>query len=119
MMAKRSLIELREEMRAVARGDREASALPAGALLDVLSVPENLDLLRMIAEEAPRSVSELAARAGRAQANVSRALHRLATHGLVRLERDGKQVRPQLVAQEVRVDLARSTYRTVRVLEAA
>ncbi|NPD69992.1 helix-turn-helix domain-containing protein (plasmid) [Lichenicola cladoniae] len=118
-MAKRSLIELREEMRAVARGDRQASALPAGAVLDVLSVPENLDLLRMIANSAPASVSELAALANRAQANVSRALHRLATHGLISLEREGKQVRPVLIAQEIRVNLAQSTYRTVRVLETA
>ena len=118
-MSKKSLIELREEMRAVARGEREASALPASEVLSVLSAPENMDLLRIIAEDAPLSVSDLAARVGRAQANVSRSLHRLATHGLIRLERDGKQVRPVLNAKEVRVDLARSTYRTVRVPEPA
>lgn len=118
-MTKRSLIELREEMRAVARGERQASELPAGDVLDVLSVPENLDLLRIIAEEAPTSVSELALKAGRAQANVSRSLQRLATHGLIRMEREGKQVRPILIAKEVRVDLARSTYRTVQIFEAA
>src|SRR5690348_7489841 len=44
MMAKRSLSELRDEMRAVARGEREASPLPAGSLLGTLSSQGNLDL---------------------------------------------------------------------------
>jgi predicted transcriptional regulator len=78
-----------------------------------------MELLRLIAEISPQSVSELAVRSGRAQANVSRALHRLATHGLIRLERDGKQVRPVLVTREIHVDLVHSTYQAVRILEVA
>ena len=110
-MTKKSLSELREEMRAVARGERQASPMPAGALLGTLSSQGNLDLLRMIIQAQPGTVSELAQLAGRAQPNVSRALQQLAKHGLIRLERDGKEVRPVPVAREIDIDLATGTYR--------
>ena len=118
-MAKRSLTELREEMRSVARGERTPSEIPAGAVLNLLAEPSALDLLRLIAENEPGSVSELAELACRAQSNVSRTLHQLATYGLVRLEREGKEVRPVLATREITVDLAHSTYRTVRKKVAA
>lgn len=110
-MTKKSLSELREEMRAVARGERQASPLPAGALLGTLSSQGNLDLLRIIIQAQPATVSELAQLVGRAQPNVSRALQQLAKHGLIRLERDGKEVRPVPVAREIDIDLATGTYR--------
>src|SRR6185312_8972720 len=93
-MTTTSLRNLREEMRSVARGDREVPPLPAAAVLATLSSPGNLDLLRIIHQEKPASVSWLAQRTGRAQPNVSRSLQLLARHGLIRLERDGKEVRP-------------------------
>ena len=114
-MTKKSLSELREEMRAVARGEREASPLPAGALLGTLSSQGNLDLLRIINQTQPATVSELAQRAGRAQPNVSRALQQLAKHGLIRLERDGKEVRPVVVARTIDIDLTTGTYRLPHV----
>jgi predicted transcriptional regulator len=110
-MTKKSLSELREEMRAVARGEREASPLPAGSLLGTLSSQGNLDLLRIINQAQPATVSELAQLAGRAQPNVSRALQQLAKHRLVRLERDGKEVRPVAAAQTIDIDLTTGTYR--------
>ena len=110
-MTKKSLSELREEMRAVARGERQASPLPAGALLGTLSSQGNLDLLRIIIQAQPATVSELAQLVGRAQPNVSRALQQLAKHGLIRLERDGKEVRPVPVAREIDIDLTTGTYR--------
>lgn len=114
-MAKKSLAELRDEMRAVVRGEREASPLPAGALLGTLSSQGNLDLLRLINQTQPTSVSELAELAGRAQPNVSRALQQLARHGLIRLEREGKEVRPVVVARKIDIDLATGTYRLPHV----
>ena len=114
-MTKRSLADLREEMRAVARGEREASPLPAAAVLGALSSPGNLDLLRVIHRERPESVSRLAALTGRAQSNVSRSLRQLAKHGLVRLVREGKEVRPVPAACELAIDLSAGTYRTVPV----
>ncbi|HXT79556.1 MAG TPA: MarR family transcriptional regulator [Acetobacteraceae bacterium] len=98
-------------MRAVARGERRASPIPAGALLGVLSSQGNLDLLRIINQAKPASVSELAHLTGRAQPNVSRALQQLAKHGLIRLERDGKEVRPVPTAREIGIDLTTGTYR--------
>lgn len=114
-MTKKSLGDLREEMRAVARGEREPAPLPAGALLGALSSQGNLDLLRIINQTQPATVSELARHAGRAQPNVSRALQQLAKHGLIRLERDGKEVRPVIVARQIDIDLTTGTYRVPHV----
>ncbi|HUB48159.1 MAG TPA: helix-turn-helix domain-containing protein [Acetobacteraceae bacterium] len=112
-MTTKSLRDLREEMRSVARGEREPAPLPASAMLSTLSSPGNLDLLRIISQERPASVSQLAERTGRAQSNVSRSLQVLARYGLIRLERDGKEVRPVPLARSVDVDLAAGTYRTL------
>jgi predicted transcriptional regulator len=113
MMTTKSLRDLREEMRSVARGEREPAPLPASAMLSTLSSPGNLDLLRIISQERPASVSQLAERTGRAQSNVSRSLQVLARYGLIRLEREGKEVRPVPLARSVDVDLAAGTYRTL------
>jgi predicted transcriptional regulator len=110
MMTTKSLRDLREEMRSVARGEREVPPLPAAAMLSTLSSPVNLELLRIINQERPASVSQLVARTGRAQPNVSRSLQLLARHGLIRLEREGKEVRPVAVARSIDVDLAEGTY---------
>jgi predicted transcriptional regulator len=113
MMTTKSLRDLREEMRSVARREREPAPLPASAVLSTLSSPGNLDLLRIINQERPASVSQLAERTGRAQSNVSRSLQVLARYGLIRLERDGKEVRPVPLARSVDVDLTAGTYRTL------
>lgn len=107
-MARKSLTELREEMRGVARAEREAAPLPAAPLLAALS-REALDLLGRVLRDRPATVAELVSQTGRAQPNVSRSLQQLASHGLIRLEREGREVRPVPVAREVRVDLATGT----------
>lgn len=112
-MTMKSLRDLREEMRSVARGEREVPPLPAAAMLSTLSSPGNLELLRIINQERPANVSQLAARTGRAQPNVSRSLQLLARHGLIRLEREGKEVRPVAVARSVDVDLTVGTYTAI------
>jgi len=112
-MTTKSLRDLREEMRSVARGERAPAPLPASAMLSTLSSPGNLDLLRIISQEQPASVSQLAERTGRAQSNVSRSLQMLARHGLIRLEREGKEVRPVPLARAVDVDLTEGTCRTL------
>jgi DNA-binding transcriptional ArsR family regulator len=113
-MTRTSLAELREEMRGAARGERRAAPLPAGPLLAVLS-RESLDLLGVLLRRRPESVTELVAMTGRAQPNVSRSLQTLAAHGLVRLVREGREVRPEAVASAVTVDLATGTYEAVPV----
>ena len=55
-------------------------------------------------------VAALVVLTGRAQPNVSRSLQTLAKLGLVRLVREGREVRPVPVAKGVRVDLTTGTY---------
>ncbi len=117
-MARKSLSDLREEMRGVARGERRAAPLPAAPLLAALS-REALDLLGVVLRERPTTIAELVALTGRAQPNVSRSLQLLAGHGLIRLEREGREVRPVPVAREVRVDLTTGTCATVLLEETA
>ncbi len=116
-MATTSLADLREEMLGVARGERAPSPLPTAAVLQVLCSPENLDLLRIIHAQRPATVSALAALAGRAQPNVSRALQQLARHGLVRLQPQGREVRPvptlARIDIDIDIDIARGTYAAV------
>jgi predicted transcriptional regulator len=113
-MTRTSLTELREEMRGVAKGERRASPLPAAPLLAALS-RESLDLLGVLLRQRPASITELVSITGRAQPNVSRSLQTLAAHGLVRLVRDGREVRPEPAVSAVTVDLATGTYETAPV----
>ncbi len=117
-MTQTSLTDLREEMRAVARGERRATPLPAAPLLAVLSRVA-LDLLGVLLRQRPANMTELAVLTGRAQPNVSRSLQTLAAHGLVRLVREGREVRPEAIARAVTLDLTTGTYETAPVTEAA
>lgn len=55
----------------------------------------NIALLRLIAEQKPQSVSELAMVSGRAVSNLSRTLKTLAQYGIVELQRTGtNRIRP-------------------------
>jgi predicted transcriptional regulator len=108
-MTQKSLNDLQEEMRAVARGERKASPLPAAPLLAALS-KESLDLLGVLLREKPTSVTELATLTGRAQSNISRSLQLLARLRMVRLIKDGRGVRPEPLVKTVSVDLDTATY---------
>jgi predicted transcriptional regulator len=111
-MPRKSLADLRDEMRAVARGERMPSPRPAASVLTALTA-ETLELLNVIATHPATTVSGLAQHLGKAQSNVSRSLQRLAGHGLVRLVREGREVRPQLVSTEIKVDLINKTVQAV------
>jgi predicted transcriptional regulator len=83
--------ELEAEMRAVARGEREAprdAASPsiesAGALIRLLT-PENRSLLRTIRDNRPQSVAELARLTNRAEPNLLRTLGKLEAFGLLEM----------------------------------
>lgn len=110
-MKHKTLIDLREEMLAVARGEREASPRPAASLLKALS-PEALELLELLLQERPDTITEITSLTGRAQSNVSRSLQQLARLGLVVLQRSGKEVRPVPTTARVEIDLATGTYAT-------
>jgi len=82
-----------------ARRQVQFRSLEAGAKL--LSI-KNRALLRMIATHHPKSVSELAALAGRAEQNVLRTLHKMSAVGLVRLNRGtGRSYQPVVAARKV------------------
>ncbi len=78
-------------------------SLEAGAKL--LS-GRNRALLRMIVERHPRSVTELATMAGRAEQNVLRTLKKLELAGIVRLDKgEGRMRRPVLTVRKVHFEI--------------
>ena len=78
-------------------------SLEAGAKL--LSA-KNRALLRLIAKRRPKSVSELAILAGRAEQNVLRTLHKLSAVGLVRLNRgEGRAYQPVVAGRKVHFEI--------------
>lgn len=110
-MKRRTLTDLREEMRAVARGERKAPPRPVAPLLQALT-REALELLEFLIKEHPGTVAEIADRTGRAQPNISRSLQRLSALGLVHLNRNGRKVTPEPVAGSLHIDLTTGTYET-------
>ncbi|GAB1362948.1 hypothetical protein MASR1M32_21840 [Rhodobacter sp.] len=66
----------------------------------------NRELLRVIDQQAPGSLEELAEITGRAKSNLSRTLKRMASYGLVRMEKgEGRKVAPKVVHDRVELDL--------------
>ncbi|MFZ1871427.1 HVO_A0114 family putative DNA-binding protein [Serratia sp. D1N4] len=63
------------------------------ALAQVLS-NENISLLRMMDEQKPETLTELAELSGRKISNLSVTLKTLSSHGFVRLEKTGRSVKP-------------------------
>ena len=87
-----SLHELRDEMKAVARGQKPAptdAAQPSfnsvEALVRLLT-PENRRLLSLIRDRKPESMTELRTWTGRAQPNLSRTLAKLEAAGFVTMK---------------------------------
>jgi predicted transcriptional regulator len=115
-MGRKSLAELREEMRGVARGDRRPSPLPAAPLLAALS-RDALELLGILLRNRPASVTELVEMTRRAQPNVSRSLQFLARYRLIQLVREGREVRPVPIAKTLSLDLATGTYEATPLSE--
>jgi predicted transcriptional regulator len=66
----------------------------------------NRDLLRVIAEQAPASLDELARLTGRQKSNLSRTLKTMANYGLVRLERGPRgRVAAKVVHDRIELEL--------------
>ena len=104
--------DIKTRTMAVARGEhRIASDEPkvwftsTESFAKVLSAG-NRDLLRVIAEQAPGSLDELARITGRAKSNLSRTLRTMAGYGLVRLERGERgRVTPKVTHDRVELNL--------------
>lgn len=103
-MKARTLRIARGEQR-VARDERKVWFTSTESFAKVLSAP-NRELLRVIDENAPGSLEELARITGRAKSNLSRTLKTMEGYGIVRLERGKRgRVRPSVLADSVELDL--------------
>lgn len=106
-----SLRELRNEMKAAARGQAapsDASQVSFDSVEAVvrLLTAENRALLATIEQKKPQSIAELASLVGRAEPNVSRTLSKLVAAGFVRLnEGAGRAKIPEVAIHRVTVDI--------------
>lgn len=95
---RKRVLDIAAGRRTVKRGEPKVwfpSLKTAAEVLD-----RNRDLIRIICEDHPQSVNELAQLSGRAESNVSRSLKRLEAYGIVRMVKAGKQRRPEALARE-------------------
>ena len=104
-----------EEMKArtlrIARGEEKPSPgdptvwfASTESFARILSAP-NREMLRIIAEQAPDSLDELAALTDRAKSNLSRTLKTMIGYGLIRMERSGRKLAPKLIHDRVVLNL--------------
>jgi predicted transcriptional regulator len=107
-----SFEEMKARTIAVAHGTRRVAAsepkvwfTSTESFAKVLSAG-NRELLRIIADQAPGSLDELARITGRAKSNLSRTLKTMAGYGLVRLERGERgRIAPKVTHDRVELDL--------------
>ena len=98
---------------AIARGDYSPATdepkvwfTSIDSLAKVLS-EHNRHLLGLISQEAPGSLTELAAMAGRSKSNLSRTLKTMAQYGLVELQRGSRgRLVPRVPYDQVRLDVS-------------
>ena len=106
---------------AIARGELKPSAgdpkiwfTSIESFAKVLS-ERNRELLRVIAETKPESLTQLAAATGRAKSNLSRTLKTMERFGLVRFEkRKGRTLAPRTPYTDVVLDLSLRASREAR-----
>jgi len=102
---------LREEMKAVARGERSASKDAGGTTFDSvealmrLLTPQNRQLLAVIRDKKPQSIAELAVLTGRAQPNLTRTLGKLEAIGFVRLKNVDRRKVPMTTVHSLRINI--------------
>ncbi len=105
--------QMKERTLAIARGDhRPAKGEPTVWFTSIESFARvlserNRELLTLIAQEKPDSLTELAVLSGRNKSNLSRTLKTMARHGLVELEKGhrGKLI-PQVPYEQVSLDVS-------------
>jgi predicted transcriptional regulator len=103
--------QIREEMKAVARGEKPApadAATPSFESAEVLLrllTPENRDLLKIIRDKRPQSVADLARLTHRAGPNLLRTLAKLEAIGLIEMKSAGKRKIPVSIVRKVRLEI--------------
>ena len=106
-----SLAQLRDEMKAVARGERKApsransisfnSVEALGRLLNT----ENRHLLALIRDEKPNSIAMLANLSGRAASNLNRTLEKMQRAGFVRFVTQGRNKAPRTTINKIMMEI--------------
>jgi predicted transcriptional regulator len=102
---------LREEMKAVARGERTAppdAAKPSFNSVEAvvrLLTPHNRRLLALIRDRKPESVAELVEMTGRAQPNLTRTLAKLEAAGFIRMKTIGRRKAPSVAIKRIIVEI--------------
>ena len=112
--------EMKARTMAVARGERRVAKdapkvwfTSTESFAKILSAG-NRELLRVIAENAPRSLDELARITGKAKSNLSRTLHTMEGYGLVVLDRGERgRITPKVMYDRVELDLPLTRKRRV------
>lgn len=105
------LQSLREEMKAVARGERPARPGAAKASFNSveavvrLLTPDNRRLLALIRDRKPQSVAELVELTGRAQPNLTRTLAKLEAAGFIRMKTIGRRKAPCVAVKRIVVEI--------------
>jgi predicted transcriptional regulator len=102
---------LREEMKAVARGEKTAPKDAGGmsfdsveALLRLLT-PQNRKLLAVIRDKKPQSIAALAELTGRAAPNLTRTLGKLEAVGFVKLKNVDRRKVPTTIVHSLRINI--------------
>ena len=103
--------ELRDEMIAVARGEKPAPAYAGtqtfesvDALMRLLT-PENRQLLALIRDRKPQSIADLAEMSGRAAPNLTRTLAKLEAAGFVRMQLVERRKVPTAAIRTLRFEI--------------
>lgn len=111
-MKVQSFVDVMAEMKAVARGEKEApadAAAPSVESIDVLArllTPENRALLRMIKEQRPESIAALEKLSGRKGPNLIRSLNKLEAVGLLQITKEkGRRVPRSTVRKKLVVEI--------------
>jgi predicted transcriptional regulator len=102
---------LRDEMIAVARGQKPAPAWAGqqsfesvDALIRLLT-PENRKLLALIRDRKPQSIAELAEISGRAAPNLTRTLAKLEAVGFVKMTGAARRKIPTAIVRTLRFEI--------------
>jgi predicted transcriptional regulator len=106
------LRSLRDEMKAVARGERPApahAAEPSFNSVDAvvrLLTRENRELLAIIRARDPQSVAELARMSGRAQPNLTRTLAKMEAAGFIAMKAVGhRRKAPSVTVKRIVIEI--------------
>lgn len=106
-----SLHSLKDEMKAVARGERPAlldAARPSFNSVEAivrLLTPENRKLLAIIRDRRPESVTQLVEITGRAQPNLTRTLAKLEAAGFVKTKSAGRRKSLSTTIEKLMVEI--------------